>query len=196
MTGAAPVAGVLLGTIALLGGYLVGSLPAARRIGRMAGVDLGSVELSRGGPDAVWRAAGPGWGFLALTADLAKGVLPVAIGVVTFSWPVGWVAGLGAVLGACWPAFGRAPGERGVATLAGAAFTLAPPAGTLSVLLGLGAFAVGRGIGRDGRTLALAVGFGSYPVLLLLVQQDLAMLAALLALYLVAGLRAATIPRQ
>ena len=82
VTGLAPVAGVLLGAIALLAGYLVGSLPAAPRIARMAGVDLaGATAMAAGGGTAaVWRLAGPGWGFLALTADLAKGVVPVAIG--------------------------------------------------------------------------------------------------------------------
>ena len=154
MTGLAPVAGVLLGALALLAGYLVGSLPAAARIGRMAGVDLAGSTWRRpapgGGPAAVWRLAGPGWGFLALTADLAKGVVPVAIGIVTFSWAIGWVAGLGAVLGAGWPAFGA----RGAVTAAwrtfgGAAFTLAPPAGMLSVLLGLAVLGIGRLAGRD-----------------------------------------------
>jgi glycerol-3-phosphate acyltransferase PlsY len=189
----APAAGVLLGAVALLAGYLVGSLPAANRIGRMAGVDLGPAGATSGGTGAVWRLAGPGWGFLALTADLAKGVVPVAIGMVTFSWTIGWIAGLGAVLGAGWPALGHTGGDRGLATVGGAAFTLGPPAGTLSVLLGVAVLAIGRLARRDTRTLAIATGVGSYPVVFLLVQQDVAMLAGLLVLYLVAGVRLAPI---
>ena len=202
MTGLAPVAGVLLGALALLAGYLVGSLPAAPRIARMAGVDLAAADLGGdavtarvpgGGPAAVWRLAGPGWGFLALTADLAKGVVPVAVGVVTFSWAIGWIAGLGAVLGAGWPAFGRAPDDRGLGTFGGAAFTLAPPAGTLSVLLGLAVLAIGRFVGRDARTAAVATGIGTFPVLFLLAEPDVARLAAILVLTLAAIVRLATI---
>ena len=168
------------------------------RIARLAGVDLAVVDTAAadvrgGGPGTVWRLAGPGWGFLALTADLAKGVVPVAIGVVTFSWAIGWVAGLGAVLGAGWPAFGRAAGDRGLGTFGGAAFTLAPPVGMLSVLLGLGVLAVGRVAGRDARTPAIATGLATFPVLFLLTEADLARLAAIVVLTVVAIVRLATL---
>ena len=194
----APVAGVLLAAAALLAGYLIGSLPAAARIARMAGVDLAAGGERLAGAAGVWRLAGPGWGFLALTAELATGVVPVAVGIVTFSWAIGWVAGVGAVLGAGWPAFGRSSGGassggRGLATFSGAAFTLAPPAGTLSALLGLAVLGVGRLAGRDARRVAVAAGFGAYPVLFLGAQQDLARLAALLVLYLIAIVRLAAI---
>ena len=129
---------------------------------------------------------------LALTGDLAKGVVPVAAGIVTWSWGVGWVAGLGALLGACWPAFGRAPGGRGVIVLGGVAFTLAPLAGVASLLLAGLVLGVGTVFGRNARRPAIATAIGSFPFVFLLVQQDLARLGALLALYLVAGLRHVT----
>lgn len=175
--------------VALLAGYVVGSLPLARWIARSAGHDP-LIEGERNpGAANVWKLAGPGWGFLALTADLAKGVIPVAVGAVTFGWSIGWVAGLGALLGASWPAFGRLPGGRGVATFSGIAFTLAPPAGTLSVLLTLAIVGIGRLVWRNGRVVATAAGIASYPPLFLLVQQDVYRLFALLVLYLVAVAR-------
>jgi glycerol-3-phosphate acyltransferase PlsY len=189
---AAPVAGVLLGALALVAGYLIGSLPAAARIGRLAGVEP-AAGVPGGGPAAVWRSAGPGWGFLALTADLAKGVVPVAVGVVTFSWAVGWAAGIGAVLGAGWPAFGRGAGDRGLATFAGAAFALAPPAGMVGGLLGLAVLGVGRLAGRDARVAAIATGIGSFLVLGFFVGPALARPAALVALTVVAVVRVVTI---
>jgi glycerol-3-phosphate acyltransferase PlsY len=192
VTAAAPVAAVLLGALALLAGYLVGSLPASARIGRLAGVDLAAAGVPAGGPATVWRLAGPGWGFLALTAELAKGVVPVAVGLVTFSWAIGWIAGVGAVLGAGWPSFGRATGAPGLATFSGAAFTLAPPAGLLSGLVALTVLAIGRLARRDARLAAIAAGIGSYLVLVLLTEPDLVRPAALLALSLVAITRMVT----
>ena len=208
MTGLAPVAGVVRGALALLAGYLVGSLPAAPRIARMAGVDLASTDPAgadpAGGGDpggtaaAVWRLAGPGWGFLALTADLAKGVVPVALGIVTFSWAIGWAAGLGAVVGAGWPAFGRAAGDRGLGTFGGASFTLSPPAGALGVLLGLAVVAIGWLAGRDTRAAATVAGIGTFLALFLLAEPDVARLAAILVLTLVTIVRLATsrLPRR
>ena len=184
----APVAGALLAAAALLAGYLVGSLPAAASVARMAGVELTDGDR-RADAAAVWRLAGPGWGFLALTAELATGVVPVAVGIVTFSSAIGWVAGVGAVLGAGWPAFGRAPGGTGLATFVGVAFTLAPPAGTLSVLLGLAVLGVGRLVGRDARTVAVATGLGSYAALFAALRGDAASVLALLVLYLLVLLR-------
>jgi acyl phosphate:glycerol-3-phosphate acyltransferase len=178
--------------IALLAGYLVGSIPLARLVARAAGHDpLREGERNPGSAN-VWKLAGPGWGLLALTGDLAKGVVPVAVGIVTWSWSIGWVAGLGALLGASWPAFGRLPGGRGVAVFAGVAFTLAPPAGVVSVTLTLLVLAVASGLRRNGRVVGIAAGIGSFPPLFLAVHADVARLGALLVLYLVAVLRFAT----
>jgi len=186
-----PVDG-LVTAVALLSGYVVGSVPTARVIARSAGVHPLRAGVENPGSANIWKLAGPGWGFLALSLDLAKGVVPVAIGVVTWSWSLGWVAGLGALLGACWPAFGRHPGGRGVATLGGVAFALAPLAGAVSVLLTLTVLGAARLVGRNGRVAAIATGIGSFPPLFFAVQQDVARLCAVFVLYLVAVLRFVT----
>ena len=176
--GATTARDVVLVTVALIGGYLVGSIPT----GRLGG-----------------RDAGPGWAFLAATATFATGVVPVAVAIVTWSWGIGWVAGLGTVLGACWPKFGRATGGAardttgtGVATLGGAAFALAPLAGSISLVLALIVVAVALVAGRDARGLAGVVGFGTFPALFLAQHQDLARLGAVLVLYLVVLVRSVT----
>jgi acyl phosphate:glycerol-3-phosphate acyltransferase len=174
---------------ALLVGYLIGSVPVSVLVGRAAGVDVARDGEGNPGSANVWKLAGPGPGLLALAGDLAKGVIPVAIGSVTWSWGVGWVAGLGALLGACWPLFGRLPGGRGVATFAGVVFTLSPAAGSIAVLLALLVAGVARVAGRNGGVVAIAVGIGSYPVLFLADQADPARLAAIGALYLAVGVR-------
>jgi glycerol-3-phosphate acyltransferase PlsY len=185
----------LVTAIALLGGYLAGSVPVSAMVGRAAGVDVVREGEANPGSANVWKLAGPGWGLLALAGDLAKGVLPVALGSVTVSWSIGWVAGLGALLGASWPLLGRLRGGRGVAVLAGAAFALSPAAGTLGVLLTLGVLAAARLLGRNGRVAAVATGVGSYPLLFLADGRDLLRLGALMTLYLVAVLRYATTRR-
>jgi len=172
--GATAARDAVLVAVALLGGYLVGSIPT----GRLAG-----------------RDAGPGWAFLALTAGVATGVVPVAVGIVTWSWAIGWVAGLGAVVGACWPRLGRSPGDTGtmgVGTLGGAAFALAPAAATVSLVLAGVVLGVGRVSRRDTRDLAGVVGFGTLPALLLVIEQDAVRLGAVLGLYLVVLIRSVT----
>lgn len=181
--------------IALLVGYLIGSIPLSALVGRAARVDVVLEGEANPGSANVWKLAGPGWGLLALTGDLAKGVLPVALGTVTLSWSIGWVAGLGALLGACWPLFGRLSGGRGVAVFAGVAFALSPSAGTLGVLLTLCVLVAARLLDRNGRVAAIAAGIGTYPLLFLADQADLLRLAALMTLYLVAVLRFVTTRR-
>ena len=136
--------------LSLLVGYLVGSLPVSAWVVRAAGVEGTRQSEGHSGPTNVWRLAGPGWGVLALTGDLAKGVLPVAIGIVTFTWWTGWVAGVGVLIGAGWPAVGRLAGGRGVATFAGVALALAPLAGAVSLMLTLPVAVAARLLGRAG----------------------------------------------
>jgi glycerol-3-phosphate acyltransferase PlsY len=190
---------VLALVLCAAGGYAVGSLPLSGWIARSAGADVDRDGERDPGFASVWRLAGPGWGLLALTADLSKGVLPVALATVTWSWGAGWAAGLGALAGACWPALGRVPGGRGTAVLAvfaGAAFLLAPPAGVISVLLAVAVLGTARLAGRNGRVAAIAAGMGLYPLLFFAAYRDPLRLAALLSLYLVAALRYATTPRR
>lgn len=181
--------------VALLVGYLVGSIPVSAFVERAAGVDTGRVGGTDTGFRGVSGLAGPGPGLLALTGELARGVLPVALAMVTWSWGIAWVAGLGAILGAGWPLFGRLPGGRSVATLAGAGIALAPAAGAVAVLPALMAMGVARLLGRDGLAAATVTGFSSFAVLVIAGQAEPARLAALGVLSLVALVRHVTIRR-
>ncbi len=179
---------LLVAGLALAGGYLVGSIPLSTMVARAAG-GVPDRGLKAGTGDEVWRLGGPGWGLLALTGDLAKGLLPVAIGVVTWSWWAGWAAGLGALLGVGWPVFGRLPGERGIAPLAGVAIALSPAAGIVALSLAALVAGMARLLGRVARPVAIATGLVAYPLLFLLEQEDPARLAGIGVLYLVAALR-------
>ena len=118
----------------------------------------------------------------------------MAIGIVTWSWWAGWAAGLGALLGTGWPLFGRLPGGSGLVPLVGVAIALSPVAGLGALFLAAIALGVVRLLGGSGRTVAIAIGFGAYPLLFLLDQADLVRLAGIGALYLVVAMQAARSP--
>ncbi len=181
--------------LSLLVGYLVGSLPLAAWVGRAGGVGVARQGEGPSGPADVWRQAGPGWGVLALTGDLAKGILPVAIGIVTFTWWTGWVAGVGVLAGAGWPAFGRLAGGRGVATLAGILVALAPLAGAVSLTLAIPVAVAAHVLGRNGRIAGTVAGLSTFPLLFIAEQRDVVRLVGLGLLSLVAVARYAVARR-
>jgi len=190
----APVMLIVAG-VGVVAGYVVGSIPLARHVARGAGVDpaaTGDDPTTDPAFATVWRLAGPGAGLLAFTGDLAKGVIPVTIGIVTFGWWIGWAAGVGAVLGAGWPAFRRRRGEGSVAVLGGVAFALAPTAGVVGLALGLVVLGVGRLTGRDAWPAAIVTGYGTFALAFAVFEPDGARVAGLVALFLVTVVRQLT----
>jgi len=170
---------VAVAAAALALGYAVGSLPVSAGIGRLFGADVvGGGERNPGSAN-VWALAGPRAGLLALAGDLAKGAVPVLVAGALAGWWAGWLAGLGSVVGHAWPALGRLPGGRAVATFGGAALALSPLAGAIAMVASLVALALA------GRVAAIAAGVAAYPLLFALVEQDVARLAAVLLLYAV-----------
>jgi Glycerol-3-phosphate acyltransferase len=188
----ATAADVVALLVAGVAGLLAGSVQPAVLLARVAGVPRPA--SGERGPDAasVWRRAGPGWGLLALSGELATGILPVAIGVVTWSWPVGAAAGIGALAGGGWPALGRLPGHAGrspsglATVLAGVAYALAPAAGTTTLLVAVVAAGVARLVGRGVAVAAFGAGMAAYPVLFLVAEPDPRRLVAVGLLYSVA----------
>lgn len=176
----------LVAVLSLALGYVAGSIPISALVGRAAGVDVLSDGDRNPGAANVWKLAGPGWGLLALSGDLAKGALPVAIATVTFSWNAGWLAAMGAAIGAGWPLLRVRAGGRAVATFCGAAAALAPPAGIVGFALAGIVVGAGRAVRRNTRVLAIAIAVAGYPVLFHGVYGDGRRLLALLLLYAVA----------
>lgn len=191
---------LLVGLLVLAGGYLVGSLPVSARVELAtspASTAPGRRRAARGGPRgaaltadgvAVWRAAGPGPGLLAIAGDVAKGLLPVAIAGVTWTWWAGWVAGLGIVVGSRWPVGGRRPGRGDVVVLAGTCVALSPVAGIVAAGLALVAGAATRALGGRIGFAVLVAGTGCFAVLVLVEQGAVARTAAIAALAAVAAL--------
>lgn len=109
---------------ALIGGYLVGSIPFGVLLARVFGLgDLRKVGSGNIGATNVLRTGNKGAAALTLLLDALKGAVPVWIG-----WRYGpeaaAVAGLGAVLGHCFPVWLGFRGGKGVATFLGALLAL------------------------------------------------------------------------
>lgn len=180
---------VLAAFLSLALGYVAGSIPVSALVGRAAGVDVHATGERNPGSANVWKLAGPGWGLLALSGDLAKGALPVALATVTFSWNAGWLAAMGAAIGAAWPLLRVRSGGRAVATFAGAAGALAPPAGLVGFALAGVIIGFGRFVRVNTRIVAIAVAVGGYPILFYWTHGDVHRLLALLLLYSVTLIR-------
>lgn len=109
-------------------GYLVGSVPLGYLVARRwAGVDLRRVGSGNVGATNVLRVSGASLGVLVMAADVAKGIVAVALaGRVAPSEADPVTAGVAAVAGHMFPIWLGGRGGKGVATACGAFALLAP----------------------------------------------------------------------
>ena len=119
--------------LALLLGFLLGSVPSGYIAGRARGIDIRTVGSGNLGATNVFRTLGWPAGVAVLAADISKGVLAAWIGltlipavVVRLPDLTGLIAALGAVLGHSLSPWVGFRGGKGVATAAGAFLMLAP----------------------------------------------------------------------
>ncbi len=107
-----------LGALAL--GYILGSVPFGLVLTRMAGLgDVRKIGSGNIGATNVLRTGNKGLAAATLLLDALKGTVAV-LAVQWFAGPqAGLVAGLGAFLGHCYPAWLGFKGGKGVATFLG-----------------------------------------------------------------------------
>lgn len=122
---------------AVVGGYVIGSLPLGYFAGRRwAGVDLRHVGSRNVGATNMYRVSGARLGLLVMLLDVAKGA--VAVGLAT-AWSPGAAdavaAAVAAVAGHVYPVWLRGRGGKGVATACGAFAMLAPLATVMAAAL-------------------------------------------------------------
>ena len=138
--------GILLSAyapLALLAGYLLGSIPFGLLLTRSAGLgDVRSIGSGNIGATNVLRTGRKGLAAATLLLDALKGTLAVLIvyevakRFVTFeAYQLAYVAGLGAFLGHLYPVWLRFSGGKGVATYIGALLGLHWPAGIVFCLV-------------------------------------------------------------
>lgn len=141
---------------AILLGYLLGSIPFGVLLTRWAGAgDLREIGSGNIGATNVLRTGRKGLAAATLLLDLAKGAAAVLL--------AGWLlpgtavlAGMGAFLGHCYPAWLRFKGGKGVATLMGIVVALHWPSGLVYAAVWLGLLGVLRISSLAGMTAAIS----------------------------------------
>lgn len=122
--------------LAVLLGYLAGSVPFAYLLARRVGIDIRRSGSGNVGAANVLRTAGTWRGVAAMLLDVGKGAAAVALAGLT---PAGAgtiaASGAAAVVGHIYPVWLRFQGGKGVAVAAGAFGVLTPiPTGAAAAL--------------------------------------------------------------
>jgi acyl phosphate:glycerol-3-phosphate acyltransferase len=114
--------------LAILGGYLLGSLPFGYWVPRLVrGEDVRTMGSGNVGASNVFRVYGRQLGIPVALLDVAKGFAAASFGLWAGGALVGVLAGAAAMLGHARPVFlGFQKGGKMVATAGGATFALAP----------------------------------------------------------------------
>jgi glycerol-3-phosphate acyltransferase PlsY len=124
-------------SLAFLVGYLLGSIPFGLLFAQLAGAgDVRRIGSGNIGATNVLRTGRKGLAATTLAADVLKGWLPVALGYAWLGPDVAVLAGLGAVVGHCFPVWLKFRGGKGVATATGVVAALTP----LLLLMLIGVF--------------------------------------------------------
>ena len=125
--------------IAILIGYVLGSLPTAYVAGRLKGQEISEIGDRNAGAANVYRTIGPWPGILVAVVDIAKGLIAVLIVRELFnSMSAGMVAGVAVILGHIRPLHLRFPSGRGAATAVGVLLATYPVIGVPLAISGIG----------------------------------------------------------
>lgn len=128
---------MLLGLIAILIGYLLGSIPVAYIIAKLRkGIDIRKVGVGNMGAGNVMREVGLWEGVVVALVDIGKGAAAILVAqALGVSQPWLLAAGFAAILGHCFPFSIGFRGGQGVSTIIGVFLVLVP--GIMIVILGL-----------------------------------------------------------
>ena len=144
--------------LALVVGYLLGSISPAAGIARVFGIDIRAVGSGNPGATNIGRTLGVGWAILVGVLDVLKGLVPaLAFGLLAGQF-AGEIAGLAAVVGHVTSPWLKGRGGKGVATALGAILGVQPwlAIGTL-LAFGIGVL-IWRRVGLGAVLGAIALG--------------------------------------
>ena len=114
--------------------YLIGSVPFGLILTRLAGAgDVRQIGSGNIGATNVLRTGRKGLALGTLALDVLKGALPAWLAYRYLGPDMAVVAGLGAVLGHCFPVWLKFKGGKGVATAAGVVLALTPVVAAIAI---------------------------------------------------------------
>ena len=153
--------------VAVVVGYLLGSVPVAVLVGRRHRVDPRAVGDRNPGWWNVREQLGNRRAAPVLAGDTAKGVLAAAVAVLVApdgAWGVGYAGVAAAMVGHAWPVFAGFQGGRSILVFAGGMCVLAP----VPALLAVAVFALLSLLGRT--ALGARIGVFGFPVVQLVLE--------------------------
>jgi glycerol-3-phosphate acyltransferase PlsY len=130
--------------VAVLGGYLLGSIPFGYLAGKIGGIDIRKIGSGNIGATNVVRVLGKRYGYPVFVLDFLKGFVAVkiSISIATEARPewgspelFGILAAVASVIGHSFPPWLKFHGGKGVATCAGALFGLMPLATLIAAVI-------------------------------------------------------------
>lgn len=130
--------------IALLGGYLLGSIPFGLLLARSRGIDIRGVGSGNIGATNVLRTGNKGMAVLTLLLDGGKGAVAVLAARELLGGQAAVLAGFAAFIGHVFPVWLRWHGGKGVATLLGVVLAGVWPAGLAALVVWAAAAAATR----------------------------------------------------
>lgn len=148
---------------ALLGGYLLGSIPFGLLIARFAGHgDIRSIGSGNIGATNVLRTGRKELAILTLVLDAGKAGVAALIAAHFFGFVPSLVTGGAALIGHCYPAWLKFKGGKGVATYFGALLAVSWPIALLAAALWLGSALATRIVSLSGIVTSVAVPIIAY----------------------------------
>jgi len=121
--------------VAVLGSYLLGSIPFGYLVGKIGGIDIRKTGSGNIGATNVVRVLGKRYGYPVFVLDFLKGfgAVKISMSIAADAWPewgspeiFGVLAAVASVIGHSFPLWLKFCGGKGVATSAGALFALMP----------------------------------------------------------------------
>lgn len=116
--------------LAIIGGYLLGSIPFGLVLTRMAGLgDIRAIGSGNIGATNVLRTGNKGLALATLILDASKGAIAVGIALYFTNFNIALIAGFAALVGHLFPVWLKFKGGKGVATTLGTLLALKPLVG-------------------------------------------------------------------
>lgn len=121
--------------IAIIGGYLLGSVPFGLLITKLAGLgDIRQIGSGNIGATNVLRTGRKDLALATLLLDSGKGALAVLFAKLYITVDVQAYAGMAAFIGHCYPIYLKFKGGKGVATFLGTAMAIKFPVGVVIII--------------------------------------------------------------